>query len=97
MFAGRWDLASFIRHVDKVGLKLIVRPGPYICAEWDWGGLPAWLLRNASVTVRSSSDKGYLRAVEAYFAKLLPILAAYQHKKGTGPIIAFQVNCDKFD
>lgn len=90
-FAGRWDLASFIRQIDKVGLKMIIRPGPYICAEWDWGGLPSWLLRYPDIRVRSSLDKRYMAAVEAYFSRLLPLLAVYQYKKGTGPIIAFQV------
>ena len=90
-FAGRWDVASFIRQVDKVGLKMIIRPGPYICSEWDLGGLPSWLLSDPNMDLRTSQHKPYLVAVEAYFAKLMPILAAYQYKKGSGPVIAFQV------
>lgn len=90
-FTGLWDVASFIRQVHKVGLKMIVRPGPYICAEWEWGGLPHWLLNDTTIKVRSSSSRNYMAAVEKYFSRLLPILAAYQYKKGNGPIIAFQV------
>ena len=76
--------------MDKVGLKLIIRPGPYICAEWELGGLPSWLLRDPEMHVRTSSNEAYLQAVENYFSKLLPMLAAYGHKRG-GPIIAFQI------
>lgn len=44
-FSGRLDLAEFVRAADRHGLKVLLRPGPYICAEWEFGGLPAWLLR----------------------------------------------------
>ncbi len=90
-FSGRYDVASFIRHVHEVGLKLIVRPGPYICSEWDWGGLPSWLLHDPNMVIRRSTYKPYIDHVEAYFSKLIPLLATYQYKKGAGPIIAFQI------
>ena len=45
-FAGGNDLAAFIRTAQKIGLWVIVRPGPYACAEWDFGGLPPWLLNS---------------------------------------------------
>lgn len=76
--------------MQKVGLKLIIRPGPYICAEWEYGGLPAWLLRDPTLKVRSSSSKSFMTAVDNYFSKLLPMLASFAYKRG-GPIIAFQV------
>ena len=47
-FDGMLDLERFIQIAQKVGLYVIVRPGPYICAEWDFGGLPAWLLAAAT-------------------------------------------------
>ena len=57
---GQWDLsggndlAAFIRTAQRIGLWVIVRPGPYACAEWDFGGLPAWLLRTPDIKVRCS-------------------------------------------
>ena len=83
-------LTTLTFQVEKVGLKLIIRPGPFICAEWEYGGLPSWLLRDPNMEIRSSSNKAYMTAVENYFSKLLPMLAAFGHKRG-GPIIAFQI------
>ncbi|XP_069769291.1 beta-galactosidase-like [Narcine bancroftii] len=48
------DIESFLRLAHETGLLVILRPGPYICAEWDLGGLPAWLLRNSTISLRSS-------------------------------------------
>lgn len=68
---------------------MLVRPGPYICAEWEFGGFPSWILRNVT-SVRTSLDTSYLSFVQRYFNILLPILALFQFQKG-GPIIGFQV------
>lgn len=68
---------------------VICRPGPYICSEWDWGGLPHWLLRDPEMRVRVNYP-GYQKAVKRYFEELLPKLAPLQWSNG-GPIIAFQV------
>ena len=51
-FSGGLDIARFIKTAQKVGLYCIVRPGPYICAEWDFGGLPAWLLKDRNMRIR---------------------------------------------
>ena len=90
-FAGLWNIVGFIKAVESAGLKLIVRPGPYICSEWELGGLPSWLLGKRNIKVRSSKDQYYLKKVESYLAKLLPIFVPYQYSQGTGPIIAFQI------
>ncbi len=89
-FEGLWDIERFVSAVHAVGLKLIVRPGPYICSEWEYGGLPSWLLAQ-KVTARSSKDARYLRKVERYFQQLIPILVRHQYSTGKGPIIAFQI------
>ncbi|KAK2151313.1 hypothetical protein LSH36_367g01028 [Paralvinella palmiformis] len=89
VFSGDWDLASFIKQAQKIGLKVILRPGPYISGEWDFGGLPSWLLSDHQMRVRQSYQP-YLRHIEEYFAKLLYVLAPLSYKKG-GPIIAFQI------
>lgn len=88
-FDGGLDLAEFIRLAGELDLKVIVRPGPYICSEWDFGGLPYWLLKDPQMVVRSSYPP-YLEAVESYFDHLFPILTPLQSSKG-GPIIAMQV------
>lgn len=88
-FTGWRDVAAFVRLADEVGLKVIVRPGPYICAEWDFGGLPAWLLKDKDAPLRRS-DPAFERAVDAWFAELLPRFVDLQATRG-GPIIAMQV------
>ncbi|WP_254878838.1 beta-galactosidase [Streptomyces sp. NA04227] len=83
------DLVRFVEMAGEEGLKVIVRPGPYICAEWDFGGLPAWLLEDRDIALRCA-DPAYQRAVDTWFGELLPQLTGLQATKG-GPIIAMQV------
>ena len=85
-----WDLVRFIKLVQQMELHLIVRPGPYICAEWDFGGLPSWLLHDPNMVTRTSSYPPYVNHVKKYFNQLFPLLAQFTHQRG-GPIIAFQV------
>lgn len=83
------DLEEFLKIAKEEDLLAIVRPGPYICSEFEWGGLPSWLLRDDDIKVRTSEPK-YLSYVQRYFSVLLPVLAALQFING-GPIIAVQV------
>ncbi|CAH1781829.1 unnamed protein product [Owenia fusiformis] len=88
---GKWNnIGKFIQEVEEVGLYLIIRPGPFICAEWEFGGLPYWLLRDPNMRVRTSYQP-YLNAVERYFNKLLPLLGNYLYTKEKGPIVALQI------
>lgn len=80
---------EFLKTAKEEDLLALVRPGPYICSEWEFGGLPSWILRNTT-SVRTSKDNNYISAVKRYFNILLPLLAALQFQKG-GPIIAFQI------
>jgi hypothetical protein len=86
---GMRDIETFIKMAQSLGLHVIVRPGPYICAEWDMGGLPAWLLRDPTMVLRSM-HKGFIDAVDRFFDHLLPIIVPLQRING-GPIIAVQV------
>ena len=88
-FEGQNDLIGFIKTARKVGLYVIVRPGPYICAEWEFGGFPAWLLKYEDIKLRCYNER-YLGFVKQYFDVLLPMLAEEQITRG-GPIIAMQV------
>uniref|UniRef100_A0A493U152 Beta-galactosidase n=2 Tax=Anas platyrhynchos TaxID=8839 RepID=A0A493U152_ANAPP len=83
------DLEAFLSLAAKNGLWVILRPGPYICSEWDLGGLPSWLLQDPEMQLRTTY-KGFTEAVDAYFDHLMPIVVPLQYKKG-GPIIAVQV------
>lgn len=85
---GILDIERFLGIAKELGLYAIVRPSPYICAEWEWGGLPAWLLTE-QVRVRSR-DEAYLRHIDDYYAFLLPKLAKHQLSQG-GNILMFQV------
>ena len=88
-FSGICDIERYIRTAAEIGLNVIVRPGPYICSEWDLGGLPAWLLADADMRLRCNY-RPYLDAVDSFFDALLPRLTPLQASKG-GPIIAMQV------
>ncbi|XP_030827776.1 beta-galactosidase [Camarhynchus parvulus] len=88
-FFGGKDLEYFLQLANDTGLLVILRAGPYICAEWDMGGLPAWLLEKKSIVLRSS-DSDYLEAVERWMGVLLPKMRPYLYQNG-GPIIMVQV------
>ncbi|MET0726360.1 MAG: beta-galactosidase family protein [Leifsonia sp.] len=86
---GGLDLGRFLSLVAAEGMHAIVRPGPYICAEWDNGGLPAWLLRDAEVRPRRS-EPHYLDAVTEYLQDVYRIVAPLQVGNG-GPVILVQI------
>jgi beta-galactosidase len=88
-FSGNLDVAEYIRMAKEVGLNVIIRPGPYVCSEWDFGGLPSWLLAQRGVKVRCM-DPTYLKAVRRYISRLGKELTPLQITKG-GPIIMVQV------
>lgn len=85
---GILDFERFLTLAQELGLYAIVRPSPYICAEWEWGGLPAWLLEE-NVRVRST-DPNFIKHVDDYYARLIPILAKHQLSQG-GNILMVQV------
>ncbi|XP_038141552.1 beta-galactosidase-1-like protein [Cyprinodon tularosa] len=88
-FTGDRDLEHFLNLANQTGLLVILRPGPYICAEWEMGGLPAWLLEKPNIILRSA-DTDYLDAVSNWFAILLPKLKPWLYING-GNIITVQV------
>ncbi|PCN48176.1 beta-galactosidase [Curtobacterium sp. 'Ferrero'] len=86
---GGLDLGRFLDLVAEEGMHAIVRPGPYICAEWTNGGLPYWLFADGSVGVRRD-EPGFLAAVSSYLEALAPVLVPRQIDDG-GPIVLVQV------
>ena len=88
-FTGNLDIAEYAKIAKEEGLLLIVRPGPYICTEWDFGGIPSWLLREKDMQVRTK-DKRFLAANEIYMKEVAKRLIPHQINNG-GNIIMVQV------
>lgn len=68
---------------------ILIRPGPFVCAEWDFGGMPARLLSIKNIKVRDN-NKAFLDEVKVYFNSLAPIMKKYSHSN-LGPIIMLQI------
>jgi len=88
-FEGIADLGRFIETAAELDLFVIVRPSPYICAEWEFGGIPAWLLADPGMELRCSHP-AFLNKVDRYYDVILPLLRPYLCTNG-GPIIAMQI------
>lgn len=88
-FTGDRDLKHFLDLANQTGLLVILRPGPYICAEWEMGGLPAWLLQKPNIVLRSA-DADYVQAVSNWLSVLLPKMRPWLYING-GNIITVQV------
>ncbi len=88
-FSGQNDVAEFLREAQEEGLYVVLRPGPYVCAEWDLGGYPAWLLKSHEMLLRSSQP-AYIEAARRWILRLGKELAPLQASRG-GPILAVQV------
>ena len=85
---GDHDVVEFVRLAEKLGLYVILRPGPYICAEWDFGGLPGWLTAKTGMNYRTSGA-AFTHYYDKFFRQLLPRLAECQVTRG-GNIILIQ-------
>jgi beta-galactosidase len=88
-FSGNLDIAAFIRTAQEEGLWVLVRPGPYSCAEWEFGGFPSWLLKTPDMKVRTA-DPRFLKAASGYIQTLLAEVRPLQITRG-GPVLMVQV------
>lgn len=88
-FSGMADFEKYISMAGELGLMVMVRVGPYICSEWEFGGFPAWLLNKEGMKLRCMNAP-YLDAVKRYFDQILPKIKKLQCTCG-GPVIAIQV------
>lgn len=88
-FTGRRDVAAFVRTAQEEGLWVTLRLGPYVCAEWDFGGFPAWLLATPDIRVRST-DPRFLNPARRYMREIGRHLTPLQITHG-GPVIMAQV------
>jgi beta-galactosidase len=88
-WTGQADAAEFCRIAQQEGLWVILRPGPYACAEWEMGGFPWWLLKEKDIQLRTR-DPRYIQAATRYLKEVGRVLGPLQISKG-GPIIMVQV------
>lgn len=89
VFEDYYSLKDFLETAKELDLMVMLRPGPYICAEWEFGGFPAWLLEDKNMKLRCY-DKAYLKHVDDWFDVLIDYIRPYLASNG-GPIIAVQV------
>jgi beta-galactosidase len=83
------NIGEFIKTVQDEDMWLILRPGPYVCAEWELGGIPPYLLRIPDIKLRCM-DPRYMAAAERYIAKLAEVISPYQITMG-GPLLMIQI------
>ena len=86
---GNRDIARFIRTAQEEGMWVLLRPGPYVCAEWDFGGLPPYLLRDPELRIRSLYPR-YMAAAERYIARLADVVRPLLVTRG-GPVLMVQI------
>ncbi|KAF8393544.1 hypothetical protein HHK36_021788 [Tetracentron sinense] len=90
VFEGIADIESFLKLCQQLGFLVMLRPGPYICGEWDFGGFPAWLLAIEPALKLRSSDPAFLHLVDRWWGILLPKIAPLLYNNG-GPITMVQI------
>ena len=88
-FSGNLNVREFLEICKELDIKVMFRPGPYICSEWDFGGLPWWLLKDSNIVIRSRDPKFYNPA-SAYMKRILKEAEPYFCNNG-GPIVAIQI------
>lgn len=89
-FSGRNDFVHFVRLCQDEGMWVYLRPGPYVCAEWDYGGLPPYLLRQNDIRVRSKADPRYMAAVRRLIGEYAQRIAPLMAPAG-GPVLMLQL------
>ncbi|KFH41518.1 Beta-galactosidase-like protein [Hapsidospora chrysogenum ATCC 11550] len=89
-FTGNNDVAAWFEEVQAAGLKAVLRPGPYVCAERDWGGLPGWLSQLPDMEIRRNSAS-FLNATDGFMAKVGQQVSPYL-VTNDGPILMVQID-----
>lgn len=88
-FSGNADFVAFIKACQEEGLYVLVRPGPYVCTEWDLGGIPGWTMADPETKIRTT-DPRFLKPAMAYLEKVSSMLNPLQIENG-GPVLMVQV------
>lgn len=87
---GNRDIAAFLRICQEEGMWVLFRPGPYVCGEWDLGGLPSYLLKRENVQLRITKNEEFMKAQTRYLEAIAKIAAPFLCKNG-GPILMTQL------
>ena len=88
-FSDNLDFEAYVKLAQELGMYVILRPGPYICSEWDNGGIPSWLMTRPGVRFRRM-NKPYIEAIDRYMAEIVPKIVALDRDHG-GPVVAIQL------
>lgn len=88
--SGNRDIAAFLKLCQDNGMWVLFRPGPYICGEWDFGGLPAYLLKEKDAKIRTIKDKNFMKAQARYLKAIAEVVKPFRAQNG-GPIIMTQL------
>merc|ERR1711871_1630354 len=83
------NLVKFLQTAQELDMPIVLRPGPFICAEWTGGGLPGWLQQNKDLKLRTY-ETNYITQVNLWWGKLLPMVKPYLAENG-GPILMVQL------
>ncbi|KAL8573278.1 hypothetical protein ACOMHN_006689 [Nucella lapillus] len=89
-FSGWSDLPRFLTLAQQADLVVLLRMGPYICGEWEFGGFPAWLLTENKDMILRTSDPTYISRVDKWFTELLTVIKPYLYENG-GPVVMVQI------
>ncbi|MES2996081.1 MAG: beta-galactosidase [Verrucomicrobiota bacterium] len=87
---GSRDLAAFLKLCQEEGMWYLFRPGPYVCGEWDFGGIPPQLLKHEDIKIRTTQDKRFMEAQEKYLDAVAKVAEPFLVKNG-GPILLTQI------
>ncbi len=87
---GNRDIAEFLKICQEEGMWVLFRPGPYVCGEWDLGGLPAYLLKDPKAKIRTTEDANFMKHQERYLSAIAKVAEPYLLKNG-GPILMTQL------
>jgi len=87
---GNRDIAAFMKICAAEGMWVLFRPGPYVCGEWDFGGLPSYLLKNPDAKLRTMEDGDFMRHQERYLNAVAEVAMPFRHQVG-GPILLTQL------
>jgi len=83
------NLTKFLEVAREVGLLVVVRAGPYMCGEWEFGGFPAWLIENGTIPLRTYAQP-YIHYVDLYWGQLLEQIKPSLYENG-GPVVMVQM------
>src|SRR5262249_13095198 len=90
IYEGFADIVRFVQLAQSTGLLVVLRLGPYSCGEWDFGGFPAWILKESPGIRLRSADPIYFEFVREWYESLLPLLKPLVYSQG-GPVVLMQV------